>query len=158
MRCFDLELLNVCRLLDCEIEGLHKAHGPRASAISVARAPQAVERIAPEVPRDRGISQAAVDATYQHVGVHVPRPFGEIIDAVRGDFGSVDDRTVQKSIRFLVDVRAVASLGSTAWAMERLRSNNQPGWYIRYDSPRLWQRDGLRDLMNVVAEQGSVGW
>ena len=123
----------------------------------MAREPFLVERTAPEVPRDRGISQAAVDATYQHVGLYVPRPFGDIIDSVRSDFGSVDDRTVQKSIRFLVDARAVASLGSTAWAPERLRSANQPGWYIRYDSPRLWQRDGLRDLMGVVADGSSNG-
>lgn len=94
--------------------------------------------------------------TYKYVGLYVPKSFGDIIDSVRNDFGRIDDRTVQKSIRFLIDVRSVASLGSSAWAPARLRSVHQPGFYIRYDSPRLWQRDGLRDLMDVVAEHAST--
>lgn len=168
MHHFDLELLTVCRDGDCERQYLHAAHGKRAGAIAK---PKRVERDTREarvvfddeapiesvytVPRGCGVPQIAVDLTYQHITQWVPRSFGDVLDAVRSDLGSIHDRTVQKGIRLLVDARLVASLGSSAWEPDRLRSTGQPGWYIRYDSPKLWTTDGLRDLMDVVAENGS---
>lgn len=162
MHHFDLELLTVCRDVDCDRQYLHAPHGKRAAAITAAKRAR-VERPDDEaliesvytVPRGCGVPQIAVDLTYQHITQWVPRSFGDVLDAVRSDLGSIHDRTVQKGIRLLVDARLVASLGSSAWARERLRSDGQPGWYIRYDSPKLWTSDGLRDLMDVVAENGS---
>lgn len=164
MHHFDLELLTVCRDGDCDRPYIHAPHGKRAAAITAPKRAR-VERITDDdevpvesvytVPRGCGVPQLAVDLTYQSVTQWVPRSFGEILDAVRSDLGSIHDRTVQKGIRLLVDARLIASLGSSAWESDRLRSYGQPGWYIRYDSPKLWTRDGLRDLMDVVAENGS---
>lgn len=159
---FDLELLTVCRDVDCERQYLHAPHGKRAAAIVApkrARVRTDEDELTVEpvftVPRGCGVPQLAVDLTYEHITQWVPRSFGDVLDAVRADMGSVHDRTVQKGIRLLVDARLVASLGSSAWAPDRLRSDGQPGWYIRYDSPKLWSPGGLRDLMDVVAENGS---
>lgn len=161
MHHFDLELLTVCRDVDCDRQYLHAPHGKRAAAITAPK--RAVRLVNDEssiesvytVPRGCGVPQIAVDLTYQHITQWVPRSFGDVLDAVRSDLGSIHDRTVQKGIRLLVDARLVASLGSSAWEPERLRSYGQPGWYIRYDAPKLWTTDGLRDLMDVVAENGS---
>lgn len=164
MHHFDLELLTVCRDADCPWPHVHDAHGKRAGAITKPKRAVRIERRVDDeapiesvytVPRGYGVPQIAVDLTYQHITQWVPRSFGDVLDAVRSDLGSIHDRTVQKGIRLLVDARLVASLGSSAWAPDRLRSDGQPGWYIRYDSPKLWTTDGLRDLMDVVAENGS---
>lgn len=160
MHHFDLELLTVCRDVDCDRQYLHAPHGKRAAAITAPKRARLADdepsiESAYTVPRGCGVPQLVVDLTYQHITQWVPRSFGDVLDAVRSDMGSIHDRTVQKGIRLLVDARLVASLGSSAWAPERLRSDGQPGWYIRYDSPKLWTTDGLRDLMDVVAENGS---
>jgi len=151
---FDLELLTVCRDADCPRQYVHPAHGKRAGAFRAAKRVEPFESVY-AVPRGCGVPQLVVDLTYQHVTQWVPRPFGDVLDAVRADLGSIHTRTVQRSIRLLVDARLVASLGSSAWKPDRLRSFGQPGWYIRYDSPKLWTKDGLRDLMNVVAENAA---
>lgn len=161
MHQFDLELLTVCRDADCERSYVHAAHGKRAGAIiKPKRVTHVVDDDLPiepvyTVPRGCGVPQLAVDLTYQHITQWVPKSFGDILDAVRSDMGSIHDRTVQKGIRLLVDARLVASLGSAAWEPDRLRSFAQPGWYIRYDSPKLWTPDGVRDLMDVVGDNGS---
>ena len=162
MHQFDLELLTVCRDADCERSYVHAAHGKRAGAIckpkrAVVPVDDDLLPIEPvyTVPRGCGVPQIAVDLTYESITQYVPKSFGDILDAVRGALGTIHDRTVQKGIRLLVDARLIASLGSSAWEPERLRSYAQPGWYIRYDSPKLWQRGGLSDLMDVVGDNGS---
>ncbi len=86
------------------------------------------------------------------MGTYVPVSFADIWSRVCHDWGSVTDRSVQRALRALIDDRQIASLGSAAWAPCHNRSHDQPGFYLRYDSPRLWQPNGLRDLLQVVAD------
>lgn len=100
-------------------------------------------------------SDALIAATYAAVGTYVPRAFREIHQTVIDDYGSITDRGVQRALRVLVDRRQVASLSSgltPAWQL-RDQTVRPPGFYLRYDSPKLWVRGGLRDLMATVAER-----
>lgn len=103
--------------------------------------------------RHGDVNDGLVEITYGHVGAYVPTPFAVLYQAVINDFGTVSDRSVQRALRVLIDERRVASLGDIT-QNPRTRA---PGWYVRYDSPKLWRPGGLRDLMSVAAEKATEG-
>lgn len=94
-----------------------------------------------------------IEVAYAHIGGYVPVPIADLHQAVIDDFGSVSVRAVQRAVRVLVGDRRVASIGDSMlpYAAQRNPRIRPPGWYIRYDSPKLWKPGGLRDLMSVVA-------
>lgn len=101
-----------------------------------------------------GVSPILVEITYSAVGQYVPTAFSELVRCVSGEYGKITDRSVQRALRALIDERRVASLCSAWLSRESLRNPRvkPPGWYIRYDSPKLWRKGGLHDLMSVVAD------
>lgn len=174
----DLSLLEFCRDAACDQEGLHAPHGSRARAVRAAKhAPKSLAcadcgllsplgadgcmycrgrtlKPDPRDPQPRGAdaeaSETLIDVTMAHIGSYTPRSFRDLYQAVVDDFGAISDRSVQRALSVLVRDRHVASLGATGWLP---RARKPAGWYIRYDSPKLWTTDGLRDLMSVVADQ-----
>jgi len=174
--CFDL--LQFCRDPDCDRYDLHAAHGPVARSITAVK--QVIEAFCAECGlavsstaapcaycrsttfatrvcpggarggvRHGDVNDGLVEITYGHVGEYVPTPFAMLHRAVIDDFGVVSDRSVQRALRVLIDARRVASLGDIT-QNPRTRA---PGWYVRYDSPKLWRRGGLRDLVSVAMER-----
>lgn len=141
----DLDLLEFCRE-DCGDDSLHAPHGPAARTVRVARGTAPPPRPGVEV------SECLVQTVLCHIGSYVPIAFADLWTRVRDDYGSVSDRSVQRALLALLAERSVASLGSAAWAAQHQRSTDSPGFYIRYDSPKLWSPGGLRDLMSVVAD------
>lgn len=106
-----------------------------------------------DVDTDGKACQALVASAYVAVSDHVPRSFREIYYAVINDYGEITTRGVNRALVALISHRKVASLTNPWWSSDRQRSEYHPGWYIRYDSPKLWRAGGLRDLLRVVAEQ-----
>jgi hypothetical protein len=100
-------------------------------------------------------SEGLIESTYAAIGLRVPKPFAEVWQTVVNDYGAITDRGVQRALRVLVDQRRVASLTHAEMAPATRRAPNvrAPGFYIRYDSPRLWSPGGLRDLMTVAADR-----
>lgn len=119
-------------------------------------------RTTAQIDRPRGnagVGDAVIEVTYAAIGTYVPTSFGELYRAVVDEYGSLAERSVQRAVRALVDARQVASL-SSAWVSRAVLRNprvNPPGWYLRYDSPKLWSASGLRDLMAVVADRQTEG-
>jgi hypothetical protein len=98
-----------------------------------------------------------VNSTFNAIGNYVPRSFDELRNAVRNDYGGISDRGIQRALRVLIDRRQVASLTSS-WvtpATRRAAHIQPPGFYIRYDSPKLWTPSGFKDLMSVVGDRST---
>lgn len=153
----DLELLEYCRDPHCKEIELHKPHGRRSKSVRVAKGtvapPTELDALPPPSPRASvEVGEGLIEVTLKHVGSYVPIAFNDLWHRVVHDYGSVTDRSVQRAVAALISDRRVASLSSSAWSVEHQRSFDSPGWYLRYDSPRLWQADGIQDLMSVVAE------
>lgn len=102
---------------------------------------------------DRRVSLVLLRNVYDAVRSNVPRASMDIYHDVIHSYGSVDRRWVIESLRVLVTERRVASLANPWLSKSLQRSPQQSGWYVRYDSPKLWRPDGFRDLQRVVAEQ-----
>lgn len=182
MHHYDFDLLRFCRDPHCERPEIHAPHGRKARALTVTKRPlesycgtcgiawelvvlercvycgahHRLEREAPTT-RPQGVSRDLIDVTYAHTGTFVPTPFAELHQAVIDDYGDVTDRNVQRALRILIDERRVASLSNSmaSRATQRNPRVRPPGYYIRYDSPKLWRPGGLRDLLAVAADRAS---
>jgi hypothetical protein len=181
MYLYDLELLRYCRDPKCPREDVHEAHGRVARTITASK--PVIEAYCTEcgtvcavdaawcsycytraittrtvTPHYAGgVSRSLIDVTYTHVGTYVPTPFVELHRAVVDDFGATTERNVQRALRVLIDERHVASLANSLIPLAKQRNPRikPPGWYVRYDSPKLWRPGGLRDLMSVAAEKAT---
>lgn len=160
----NLETLKYCRATWCTREDLHLSHGRGARLLKAARGTPAAPAPGPDVEVDEGatcdgpgVGAGLITTVLRHVGYYVPTSFAEVWDRVNHDYGPVADRSIQRALRFLIEDRQVASLGSAAWARDHQRSGDQPGFYLHYDSPKLWKADGLADLMGVVATLAQTG-
>lgn len=179
----DFRLLDFCSDDDCTEPGVHAAHGRKARSLKIKRrgAPDrqppvlliGIDRVAhehlddidlarldalaladePTVDTNGKASQALIASTYAAISDRIPRSFREICNHVFNDYGGVTTRGVNRALEALTINRKVASLTNPWWPVHRQRSEFHPGWYVRYDSPKLWQPGGFRDLLRVVAEQ-----
>lgn len=99
-----------------------------------------------EIPVDPVLA----DVTLGFVHYHVPRSIQDIHDDVLSNYGDVSLRSTQRAVAQLTSARLVASISEAPRAYTSPSTSS--GWYIRYDSPKLWSRDGLRDLIDLVAD------
>lgn len=99
------------------------------------------------------VDPVLTDVVFRAIGHNVPLPFSDIHDAALHTYsGKLSERSTQRALALLMTARQVASIADASWEPARQRTRAVPGWYIRYDSPKLWTRAGLRDLMSVVAQ------
>lgn len=116
-------------------------------------------RIAPDdwLPKPTRVSAGLLESTYIAISDRVPRRFTEVCDLVFNDYGNVSSRYVHHALRELVDHRKVASIAHPWWPPELQRQDKCSGFYVRYNSPALWN-GGLRGLMSAVADHGQEKW
>lgn len=99
------------------------------------------------------VDPVLTDVVFGAVGHHVPTAFADIYSIAVDEYsGRVSERSTQRALAVLMAARQVVSVGSASWSPQRQRSAALSGHYIRYDSPKLWRPNGLRDLMSVVAQ------
>lgn len=99
------------------------------------------------------VDPVLTDVVFDAVGHNIPTPFADVYGfAVDTYGGRVSERSTQRALSTLIAARQVVSIGCASWSPQRQRSTALSGYYIRYDSPKLWRPDGLRDLMSVVAQ------
>lgn len=154
----------MCRGGAVDVARVRAADGARARR-AAAKAPcpacgRVIEVMRSGLPRphrpievDAVVDPVLTDAVLRAVGSRVPVAFADVYEAARDTYSAaLSERSTQRAISLLVDARQVASIGGAVWTSARLRTNASSGWYIRYDSPKLWRPGGLRDLMSVVAQ------
>ncbi|HEX7094665.1 MAG TPA: hypothetical protein VF183_02200, partial [Acidimicrobiales bacterium] len=138
MRLDHLDFINVCRDEGCELEDLHV---PGTAGCGSAHGRRNIVNIA--------VGQLLRDLTFAQVTLRTPKTFQQIYRDVIDDFGTISERSVYRAVRELRNDRRIALIvpaGSRAVVhLEGIR-----GAYVRYDSPLLWQRDGLRSLMDLT--------
>lgn len=101
----------------------------------------------------RRVSLALLRSVYAAVPENTPRSSMDVYHTVINSYGSVARRWVIGALSALTRSRRIASLTNPWLPKELQRSMQQTGWYVRYDSPKLWRPDGFRDLLRIVAEQ-----
>lgn len=105
------------------------------------------------VEADAIVDPVLTDVVFHAVGHYVPTSFADVYSAARDTYGArLSERNTQRALALLIQARQVASIGDSTWAPARQRTNAVSGYYLRYDSPKLWRAGGLRDLMSVVAQ------
>lgn len=105
------------------------------------------------IETDAVVDPVLTDVVFRTIGRHVPVPFADIYESAVNAYSTrLSERSTQRALALLLTSRQVAAIGDATWAPSRQRTAAVPGYYIRYDSPKLWSRDGLRDLMSVVAQ------
>lgn len=138
MRYPDVDFWNVCRDEKCPREDVHEEHGAvwncRGSFKIKVSSYHLVAEMVLEVVSDR-----------------VLKPFSSIYDEVLNTYGSLSQRRAYRALYNLVETNKVAVVIPSKWG-ERIRQRRNCrgacGGYIRYDSPLLWQPDGLRVLIS----------
>ncbi len=138
MSFYDANFWNVCRDEKCPREDIHDAHG--------------------EVKTRRGsfkikvlVSELVTELIYESISDRVLKPFASIYDDVCRNYGALNPRRAHRALRNLVDANQVAVVIPSKWAKRMRERHNHRGvcgGYIRYDSPLLWQPDGLPTLIS----------
>lgn len=137
MRLDHLDFMDICRDERCERADLHPPHRVRGHSISsVVRVP---------------VRRLLVDLTLEAVSARVPKTAAQIYTDVLDEYGSITTRNVNVALAELRTMREIAFI-VPAGSQHAVRTDGVRGAYIRYDSPLLWQPDGLRDLMDIVQE------
>ncbi len=99
------------------------------------------------------VDPVLTDVVFDAVGHYVPTAFADIYSFAVDQYGGrVSERSTQRALAVLMAARQVVAVGCASWTPQRQRSAALSGHYIRYDSPKLWRPNGLRDLMSVVAQ------
>lgn len=148
-----LDFVNICREELCLIDELHEAHGRvqrvRRGSFVLTMAPQCT---APKRAVDNARGQLLLDITLAAVSHRVLKPFGVIYTDVLDDYGTISESAVYRALADCVDLRSVAAVAPPG-VTDRLRKGGfARAGYIRFDSPLLWQRDGLVGLMEQASE------
>jgi hypothetical protein len=140
----NLDFVDVCRDEKCPREEIHRAHAP----IQRAR-----HRWHFEVTK-RGL---ILEATLAAVNDRLLKSFQQVFHTVIDDYGSLKPRTIYRALAEL-QVRRLVAMVVPSGSIDKLRGISfhpdgrvktgfVKGGYIRYDSPLLWQRDGLYTLI-----------
>jgi hypothetical protein len=130
----DLDIANICRDEKCDNDDIHPAHAPlrrvrHRQVFTVSR---------------RGL---IMEAVYAAVSDRVLRRFSEIYNLVVEDYGSCKSRTVHRAIAALIENRQIIVVAPSQ-SVEKVRTGRfVRGGYVRYDSPLLWEPDGLATLV-----------
>lgn len=136
MRLDQLDYMDICRDEDCDRSDLH------SPVECGSRRPSVVN-----VPARRLI----LDITLEAVSARIPKTFAQIYTDVLDEYGSITSRNVNVALATLRDAREIAFIVPNG-SQHVVHTSGVRGAYIRYDSPLLWQRDGLVNLMDVVHE------
>jgi hypothetical protein len=143
MRFDHLDFMDICRDEHCSRQYVHSPHRVRGKNTAVVM----------KVP----LRRLLLDITLEQVSSRVPKTFGQIFTDVYDEYGSITDRNVRVALRELRDAREVAFIVPSG-SQGAAHTEGVRGAYLRYDSPLLWRRDGLVDLMDLVQEMtGSDG-
>lgn len=133
----DLDFADICRDEKCARTEVHAAHGP--------------------VLRDRSRNlfrvsrrQLVLDAVYGAVDSRMVKPFSRVLTDVLHDYGSLKERTVYRALHELQLRRQVALVVPSGSSDHLRRHGFVKGCYIRYDSPLLWEPDGIHTLFEQV--------
>ena len=147
----DVNFWNVCRDEKCLREDVHDAHGKVRSRrgsfkIKVSQHSHAERTYA---------ANLVAEMVYDAISDRVLKPFSAVYDEVIRSYGTLNPRRAHRALRNLVEANRVAVVIPSKWA-ERMRDRRNHrgvcGGYIRYDSPLLWQPDGLPTLISQADE------
>lgn len=130
--------MDICRDDRCDRPYLH--------------APHPIEGVVGKPPVVRvSARRLLVDITYEMISDRVPKTFAQIYTDVLDEYGSITTRNVNVALAELRESREVAFIVPSG-SQRVVHTDGVRGAYIRYDSPLLWQSDGLSGLMELVHE------
>lgn len=153
MRLEQLDFANICRADDCVRLSAHNLGGYGCTAGRGGRHHEVVEL---DVLVDGPTAGSLLhQLTYAAVNHRIGRTFTAIYRDVLDDYGKVTERSVYRAVSALRDERKIALVVPRGMRTVAHREGLQ-GVYVRYDSPLLWQPDGLAEIM-AYAEDCRVG-